>query len=72
MENLLAGLYFITISDANGCIVIDSIELTEPSLPSSLIQNTILNGSDIRCYNGIDGIASVNIVNGGTPPFKYL
>ncbi|MCX7955270.1 MAG: gliding motility-associated C-terminal domain-containing protein [Bacteroidales bacterium] len=64
--NLNANTYYVTVTDANNCIKIDSIKLTQP-LPLA-IQATIKKPS---CLLANDGRIIVNI-NGGTPPYSYI
>jgi gliding motility-associated-like protein len=64
---LCAGLYHVTISDANGCSKVDSVSLQEPTV---LTVNLSVNQA-ITCYGSCNGIADA-IVNGGTPPYQYL
>ena len=68
-NNLTAGNYTCTVTDANGCTFITlPVNITEP--PTSLsapIPNTI----NVTCFGGSDGSATVNPV-GGTPPYSYL
>jgi hypothetical protein len=63
---LAAGNYDVTVTDANGCSTSASVSVTQPS---SL---AVVNAStDVTCFNGSDGSASVN-VNGGNAPYSYL
>lgn len=66
INNLSAGLYFITISDINGCSDTASVFITQPDSLSitAIVQN-------ITC-NGVDS-GSINIsVSGGTAPYGFL
>jgi hypothetical protein len=65
-NSLSAGTYFITVTDSNGCIIIDTVNITEPPLLTSnapLINN-------ISCYGACNGSAGISSF-GGTPPFSY-
>ena len=64
INNLTAGTYVLTVTDANGCMAIDSVTVTEPT-PLT----TITEGADIGC-NGA-GRAHVT-ASGGTAPYTYL
>ncbi len=70
-NNLIAGEYFVTITDANGCQIIDSITVTEPMpLGSTTAVTSDYNGQDISCNGENDGQAAVAIT-GGTAPYNY-
>jgi len=71
MVKLYAGLYSLTVTDANGCTQNDTITLTEPPTIVPLITKATINGVNIRCYNGNDGLAWVDTVYGGTAPFSF-
>ena len=67
-----AGVYPYTVADLNGCIVYDTITITEPD---SLYVDQILsdyNGYNLACFG--DNNATIEIqINGGTAPFNnYL
>lgn len=62
---LLAGSYTVQITDANGCTVSATVNVNDNAAPVATI-----SGTNISCFNGTDGTASVSIA-GGTPPFSY-
>lgn len=62
---LAAGTYLATVADVNGCFVVDSATVLEPS-PVTL---TVVNDS-VSCNGGNDGQAWVR-ANGGTAPYTY-
>ena len=64
-NGLLAGTYTVTITDANSCIAISSVEISEPD---DLEVN--INTPLIECGGTDSGSASA-IVIGGTPPYDY-
>jgi gliding motility-associated-like protein len=65
LNNLPAGIYTISVTDANDCLWSENIEIIEPD---SLITN--ISGTDIPCF-GLDN-GSVNAqTNGGTPPYTF-
>jgi gliding motility-associated-like protein len=64
---LVAGTYGVTITDALGCTASTSIVITEPTLLTSSIGGS----TDVTCFGGSDGTASV-IAAGGTAPYNYL
>lgn len=66
-ENLFAGLYDFTITDANGCTeVYNDLEVTEPPLLESDPEVV-----DVLCHGDSTGSATTNAF-GGTPPYTYL
>ena len=62
---LCGGTYNITVTDVNGCMVIDNVTIAEPSAI-----NLLPSGTDATC-GASDGSAAVN-VTGGTPGYTYL
>ena len=67
INNLFAGTYHFTLTDANLCTIDDSIIIIEPD--SLISSNT--SSVDVSCFGYIDGTFNVS-VNGGTSPFTYL
>lgn len=67
IDILGAGYYVVTVSDMNGCVLVDSTLITEP-LPLSA---TITSEISTSCYYSCDGASSVQ-ANGGTAPYSYL
>lgn len=65
IENLVAGDYSVTITDAKGCEVIDQVTITQPA---TLVASTQV--SDVSCFGERDGMIEV-LTQGGTPPFQY-
>ncbi|MDX2002456.1 MAG: gliding motility-associated C-terminal domain-containing protein [Chitinophagales bacterium] len=71
INNLAAGFYRVTITDANGCNTGTSATLTDP--PPITSAATILsnyNGSPISCFGANDGRAQT-IAAGGTGAYSY-
>lgn len=63
ISGLTAGMYSVTVTDANGCTVnVDAVEVTQPPLLTATITN-----ASTACSN-IAGVAA----NGGTPGYTYL
>jgi hypothetical protein len=67
-NNLVIGTYYLTITDANGCSIIDSVLIIEPPCYNFLLY---VSGTDLSCNNSNDGTASVFVV-GGTEPNNIL
>lgn len=66
IDNLLAGVQTLTVTDANGCTTTSSVELFEP-LP--LVIDDI-NSTSVICNGENTGSASVTI-SGGTGAYTY-
>lgn len=64
---LVAGTYNVTIIDANGCSKILIVLITQPS---SELTTTISNSTNVSCFGGNNGNATVS-VSGGTSPYTY-
>ncbi|UTW66155.1 HYR domain-containing protein [bacterium SCSIO 12643] len=62
-----AGSYTVTVTDANGCTSTNTGVVTEPAV---LVANAVID-SNVTCYNGADGGASVQ-VTGGTTAYSYV
>lgn len=65
VANLPAGTHIVTITDANGCSVVDSVLITEPTQIN--ITSTI---TDATCTSVCDGAVTV-IANGGAGNYTY-
>lgn len=71
-NNLSAGTYFVTVTDANGCSKSDSVVLSDPiGLSNLTLSASSYNGFNISCHGGNDGTISMTGVNGGTAPLSY-
>ncbi|GAI35157.1 unnamed protein product, partial [marine sediment metagenome] len=67
LSNIPGGIYCVTVTDANGCSVIECVTITEPTLLTINIDST----QNVTWYGGNDGAAYIT-VNGGTTPYSYL
>ncbi|MFH1320926.1 MAG: gliding motility-associated C-terminal domain-containing protein [Bacteroidota bacterium] len=65
-DSLCGGTYSVTVTDANSCIAIDSVMITEPPLLIAEITD-----SAAVCGAACDGYATV-APTGGTLPYIYL
>ncbi|PLX13952.1 MAG: hypothetical protein C0594_00620, partial [Marinilabiliales bacterium] len=63
--SLAAGVYSVTVVDANLCQAVSNVTITEPSAVSP---NT--SGVDVSCNGGSDGSVSA-APSGGTPAYSY-
>jgi hypothetical protein len=64
--NLLSGNYTVTVSDANGCITLNNVNVSNNPPPVASVAGV----GDVTCFGGSTGTATVN-VTGGTGPFTY-
>ncbi|GAB4246899.1 MAG: hypothetical protein Kow0027_08270 [Saprospiraceae bacterium] len=64
--NLSAGTFSVTVVDAAGCVLTDSVSIGEPPLMSCIASVV----SPITTFGGNDGIATVE-TSGGTAPHTY-
>lgn len=65
-SSLSVGVYYVTISDANGCTQLDSGIVNGPTAVNPTITST-----NVSCNGGIDGTAKVTAA-GGSTPYTYL
>ncbi|HET6245491.1 MAG: T9SS type A sorting domain-containing protein [Bacteroidetes bacterium] len=65
-NNLPAGTYSVTVTDANGCSTTASSSVTNSG--AFTLSGNVINAS---CASSCDGSIEVT-VSGGTPPFTYL
>ncbi len=66
INDLSAGNYTVTITDDNGCALIDEVTITEPTA----LKGNILGFENVDCNGNATGSASVE-VSGGTPDYAY-
>lgn len=66
ISSLAAGSYSCVITDAKGCTVTKTVELTEPSPVLVTTSKT-----DVSCFGGNNGTAGV-AVSGGVSPYAYV
>jgi gliding motility-associated-like protein len=66
-NNLTAGIYFLKVTDKNGCSVFASVTLTEPARKLAVLDIATKN---VSCNGGNDGDAKL-IVDGGTSPYYF-
>gem|GEM_PF-1236178 len=60
-----AGIYFVRVTDANGCETVDAVELFEPA---ALDIETAVN--QVLCYQSSTGSIQVLQISGGTSPYQ--
>jgi hypothetical protein len=66
---LVAGLYYVTVQDGNGCSAADSAFVTQPQNPltDSFSVTPVLCVTSPADHNGTIS----TVVSGGTPPYSY-
>ncbi|MBI2967724.1 MAG: choice-of-anchor L domain-containing protein [Bacteroidetes bacterium] len=64
--NIPAGIYSVTVTDANSCAITDTFNLTSTGNFQALISAF----SNVSCYGESDGSATVTAT--GAPPYTYL
>jgi len=65
--NLMAGTYTITVTDNNGCAVIDMVAITNQGGPELQVTTVV----DVSCNGGTDGRIDITLT-GGSGPFNYI
>lgn len=64
-SNLCAGLYTVSITNPTGCVITETITITEPAVLAATLSQT-----NISCYGLTDGAATAT-VTGGIPPLNF-
>jgi len=67
ITGLCAGTYMVTITDDNGCEVLDTVEISQPEIISATFEVT----DDLMSTGTAEG-AIVTTVTGGTGTYTYL
>jgi|GEM_PF-467164 len=70
IENIGPGSYTLTLTDNNGCVLVMSDEIVEPTEMTLLFDESI-NLINVSC-NGLSDGAITAGVEGGTAPYTYL
>lgn len=66
IDNLPAGDYFLTVTDANNCLLESDTSIIEPESIGAAIGNV----TDNLCFGDANGSIEA-IAQGGTPPYTY-
>ena len=66
IANLSAGVYSVTVTDANGCSLTKQATLTQPDSLQAILTNT-----NILCKTAKTGAIDVT-VSGGNAPYQYV
>ena len=67
INNLTAGTYSVTLTDANGCSGVTAVAITQPALNLSVSGS---NSTDALCFGSNTG-TGVAFANGGTPGYTF-
>jgi hypothetical protein len=67
LQNLLAGTYVVTITDANGCLLTSTMSVAQP--PQSMSAST--THVNVSCFGGGNGAINLTVTGPGFP-FTYL
>ncbi len=66
-NNLSEGIYYVTATDINGCLAMDSIQLVSPE-PIQASFTTI----DVNCPDGdFSGMILIDTITGGSPSYLF-
>lgn len=63
---LLAGIYTVTVEDANSCSTTATVTVTNAGSPTA----TITSSTNVSCFGGATGDATVT-AGSGSPPYVY-
>lgn len=66
LNNVVAGTYQVTVTDAKGCTFVASIAVNQPSA-----LNITEVSQNVSCYGGSDGSIDISPA-GGTLPYSYV
>ncbi|MBL0343394.1 MAG: SprB repeat-containing protein [Bacteroidetes bacterium] len=70
LQNLIgvtSGTYSVTVTDANGCSVVQSKTINQPA---AALSSNALASQNVSCFGGSNGTVSLS-VSGGTSPYSY-
>lgn len=67
ITGLEAGIYELTVTDANGCVKSNVVEVENPGIFRINIPSFVVPS----CYGGSDGEATIS-AEGGTPPYQFI
>ena len=68
LTNLFPGIYVCHITDANGCLLTEQIEITQPSTALTYSVNT----TDVTCFGGSNGAIDITVSGGTGAPYSLL
>ncbi len=65
IQGLVAGNYALQVTDVNGCIIADSVDVTQPDALLVTVELT-----EPECFGGQDGRIRL-LASGGSTPYRY-
>lgn len=68
ISNLIAGIYTVTITDANGCTGSQTATVIQPS---SALTSSLSVLQQVKCFNGNNGAIEM-VMSGGTEPYSFI
>ncbi len=66
IENLVAGDYYVTVTDANNCQFSAVDNITQPDIININLSNSLM----VSCFGGTEGMLNIG-VDGGVPGYTY-
>ena len=66
-SGLTAGVYFVTVTTASGCVKNDTITITQPATPLTFTTSQ----TNISCFGLNNGTANA-LASGGTGPYTFM
>jgi len=71
LTNVIAGTYWVTITDAQGCVFTDTVQLLEPADPVAEVAavDLYIGDYDVRCYGESNAAA---LATGSGVSFEWL
>ncbi|WP_298115869.1 hypothetical protein, partial [Flavobacterium sp.] len=67
VTGLSAGIWTCTVTDANGCTAVQNFNLNQPTA----LTVTPASQTNVSCFGGSNGAASINIPTGGAGGYTY-
>lgn len=68
---LTAGTYYLTVTDSNGCVISDSVDIIEPGPVDLGAIVPDYNGFNIPCFGDTSACITLNMT-GGNSPFTFI
>ena len=65
----IAGMYYLTVTDANGCMKMDTVTVVNTSNP--ILLSSVI-ATNVSCNTGSNGKIELNIMNGVAPYSYYV